>query len=137
MTNLPARIAVMAAGLVLALIGIGAVGVFLCIALYAFLCMLMTPPLAALASAALVLVLAILVLTIAGSINRALKSQTRKSIRPSANLLGAEIGRMLGEDAQAYISKKPWSALMLAVFGGMLVGFSPRLRELLLKVLKG
>jgi hypothetical protein len=137
MGNLPARIAVMAAGLVVALIGIGAAGVFLCVALYAFLCTLLAPTAAALAAAASVLLLSVIVLAVAGSIAGAMKRQTRKSARPSSNILGAEIGKMLGEDAQAYIAKKPWAALMLAIGGGFLIGLSPRLRELLMKILRG
>jgi hypothetical protein len=136
MTNLPARIAVMAAGLLLALIGIGATGVFLCVALYAFLATLLPPTLAALAAAGAVLFLSILILVVTGSIVGSLKRQTRKDIRPSSNLIGAEIGKMIGEDAQAFISKNPWRAAMFAVAGGFLVGLSPRLRDLLMNILR-
>lgn len=137
METLPARIAVMAAGILAALIGMGAVCVFLCVALYAFLCTLMVPPLAALAAAGLFLVLSLIIFAIAGAIAGAIKRKSRKKTRPSANLLGAEIGRIIGEDAQSYIAKRPWTALLLSVVCGFAIGLSPRLREALLKVLKG
>lgn len=137
MTTLPARIAVWIVGFVLALIAIVAVGVFLCVALYAFLCTLMAPALAALASALVVLVMAFVILATAGAIAGALRQQTRKSVRPSANLIGAELGRMLGEDAQSLIAKKPWLTLVFAIAAGFLVGLSPRLRDLALRILRG
>lgn len=137
MGSLPARIAVMAAGILVALIGVGATCIFLCVALYAFLCTLMSPPLAALAAAGLFLVLSLIVFAIAGATAGAIKRNARKNIRPSSNLIGAEIGRMLGEDAQLYIAKQPWTALILAILGGFLVGLFPRLREAFLRILKG
>jgi hypothetical protein len=137
MSNLPARIAVMAAGILAALIGVGAACIFLSVALYAALCLLMSPPLAALAAAGLFLLLSLIVLAAAGGIVGALKKQNRQNVRPSTNFLGAELGRMLGEDAQSYIAKKPWTAVVLAVAGGFVIGLSPRLREALLRVLKG
>jgi|GEM_PF-6543422 hypothetical protein len=137
MGNLPARIAVLAAGILAALIGMGAFCIFLSVALYAALCLWMSPPLAALTAAGIFLLISLVVMAIAGGIAGAMKKQNRKAVRPSANILGAEIGRMLGEDAQSYIAKKPWTAVMLAVAGGFVIGLSPRLREALLRVLRG
>ena len=137
MSDLPKRIAITIAGLLVALVGVAGATMFVCVALYAFLQTLLPSYLAALCTAGLLLVLSLLVLAITGGIVGALRRQTRKSLRPSSNIIGAEIGKMLGEDAQAYIAKKPWMALVLAIGGGFLIGLSPRLRELLMKILKG
>ena len=47
-----------------------------------------------------------------------------------------ELGRVLGEDAAKFIAGKPVLSLLLALAGGVAVGISPRLRALLLTLLK-
>ena len=62
MRELPLRIAIMAAALLVAAVGIGAATVFLCLALYSLLLTMLSAPLAALAAAAFVFVLSLLVI---------------------------------------------------------------------------
>ncbi len=137
MNNMPARIAVMAAGLFLALVGLAAVGVFLCVALYAALATALPPVWAALVSAAIVLVLALAVfaaaVAIAGNLNRKSVSEQRNA----SDIIGEEIGRILGKNVQDYIGKNPRKAAGLAILAGFVIGLSPRLRDAAIKILRG
>jgi len=139
MRELPLRIAIMAAALLVAAVGIGATVVFLCLALYSVLLTLLSAPLAALAAAVLVFFLSLLVIFLGGALaNRlARRAQRARAKRGGAAFaFSAELGRILGEDAQKFIAGKPVLTLLLALAGGFVVGISPRLRALLLTLLK-
>ena len=139
MRELPLRIAIMAAALLVAAVGIGATVVFLCLALYSILLTLLSAPLAALATAALIFFLSLLVIFLGGALaNRlARRAQRKRAQRGGAAFaFSAELGKILGEDAAKFIAGKPVLALLLALAGGLAVGVSPRLRSLLQTLLK-
>ncbi|MGA7675382.1 MAG: hypothetical protein WCA78_10110 [Rhizomicrobium sp.] len=133
------RIAIMAAALLVAAVGIGATVVFLCLALYSALLTLLPASLAALAAAALVFFLSLLVISLGGVLAKRLASKARRERAKrggAAFAFSAELGRILGEDAQKFIAGKPILALLVAVAGGFAVGASPRLRALLQALLR-
>jgi hypothetical protein len=140
MRELPLRIAIMAAALLVAAVGIGAAAVFLCLALYSLLLTaLSSAPLAALAAAALVFVLSLLVIFLGGALANGLSRRAKRKRAPrggGAYVFSAELGRILGEDAAKFIAGKPVLSLLLALAGGVAVGASPRLRALLQTLLK-
>jgi hypothetical protein len=139
MRELPMRIAIMAAALLVAAVGIGATVVFLCLALYSALLTLLPASLAALAAAALVFFLSLLVISLGGVLAKRLASKARRERAKrggAAFAFSAELGRILGEDAQKFIAGKPILALLVAVAGGFAVGASPRLRALLQALLR-
>ncbi len=139
MRELPLRIAIMAAALLVAAVGIGAAAVFLCLALYSLLLTLLSAPLAALAAAAIVFFLSLLVIYLGGAFANLLarRARARRAQRGGAAfIISAELGKVLGEDAQKFIAGKPVLALLLALAGGFAVGVSPRLRALLQALLK-
>jgi hypothetical protein len=139
MRELPLRIAIMAAALLVAAVGIGATVVLLCLALYSTLLTLLSAPLAALAAAALVFFLSLLVIFLGGALANGLARRARRARAKrggAAYVFSAELGRILGEDAQKFIAGKPILALLVALAGGFAVGASPRLRALLQMLLK-
>lgn len=133
MSNWPARVAVIAAGFLIALIGGGAVAVFLCIALYAGLSRLIGPIWAALAAAGVVLLITVLMLLLFGVAARGVTEKEDED----ENQVGSEIGRLIGSNAQGLLSQNPQHAVLLAIFAGFFVGFSPKLRNLLMRLLQG
>ncbi|MDE2133209.1 MAG: hypothetical protein KGJ49_01255 [Alphaproteobacteria bacterium] len=139
MRDLPMRIAIMAAALLVAAVGIGATAVFLCLALYSALLTLLSAPLAALAAAGLVFALSLLVIFLGGVLGNVLARRARRARAKrggAAFAFSAELGRILGEDAQKFVADKPLLALVVALAGGFAVGASPRLRSLLQTLLK-
>lgn len=134
MGNLPARIALIIAGTIIALIGIGTAGAFVCIAIYGFLIRIMAPPYAALTVAAMVLVLTLLLLAVLVMAGRS--GADEEETDPTSGLLGLQLGRMLSTDLLATISRNPYTALLVAALGGVVIGVSPRLREALLDLLR-
>ena len=139
MRELPLRIAIMAAALLVAAVGVCATVVFLCLALYSLLLTLLSAPLAGLAAAVLAFVLSLLVIFLGGARANGLarRARARRAKRGGATFIfSAELGKILGEDTQKYIAGKPVLALLLALAGGFAVGVSPRLRALLQTLLK-
>jgi hypothetical protein len=139
MRELPLRIAIMAAALLVAAVGIGATVVLLCLALYSTLLNFLSAPLAALAAAALIFFLSLLVISLGGALANQLARRARRARAKrggAAFAFSAELGRILGEDAQKFIAGKPILALLIALVGGFAVGTSPRLRALLQTLLK-
>ena len=87
----------------------------------------------------MVFFLSLLVIFLGGALaNRlARRAQRARAKRGGAAFaFSAELGRILGEDAQKFIAGKPVLTLLLALAGGFVVGISPRLRALLLTLLK-
>jgi len=133
------RIAIMAAALLVAAVGIVATGVFLCFALYAALVTLLSPPVAALSAAGIVFVLSLVVIWMGGALGRSMARRARREREKrggTANAFTAELGRLLGENAQSFVSQRPILSLIVALAGGFAVGASPRLRNFLHNVLK-
>ena len=129
------RIAIMTAALLLAAVCFLATGVFLCIALYdGLLLVLPTPWLAALASAGIILVLAVLIIAIGSAMARAAarKAQRRREARgPDTARIGIEVGRILGETAFRYVSRNPKGMLIGALVAGFAFGAVPWLRSIM------
>jgi hypothetical protein len=137
--DLPIRIAIVAGALLVASVGFVAVSVFLCIALYSFLSMNFAPPVAALLAAVGILILSLLAIFISGAVGRLLAASARRARAKrggKASVISAEVGRLLGENAQNFINERPILSLMVALVGGFAVGASPRLRAFLQNVLK-
>ena len=140
MRDLPMRIAIMAGALLVAAVGVVMTAVFLCVALYSFLLTLLSSPALAAASAALlVFVMSLLVIFLSGVLANTLARRARaKRARHGGpvNAFSAELGRLLGEDAQTFINDRPLLSLLLAVLGGFAVGANPKLRSFLQTILK-
>jgi small-conductance mechanosensitive channel len=139
MRELPMRIAITAAALLVAAVGLVATLVFLCLALYSFFLTWLTAPLAALCAALLVLSLSLLVVQLSGILANRLAARARRERAKRggpANAFSAELGRLLGEDAQTFINERPVLALFLALIGGFAVGANPKLRAFLQNFLK-
>jgi hypothetical protein len=139
MRELPLRIAIMAAALLVAAVGVCATVVFLCLALYSLLLTQLSAPLAALAAAALAFFLSLLVILLGAALANGLarRARARRAKRGGAAFaIGAELGKILGEDTAKFIAGKPVLTLLLALAGGFAVGVSPRLRALLQTLLK-
>jgi uncharacterized membrane protein len=138
MRDLPIRIAIMAAALLLAAVGSVVAAVFLCVALYSYLLTLLSAPFAALAAALLVIALSWLVIVFGQILSNRIKrrSPRARTAGGRAHAIGVEIGKLLGEDAQEFIAKKPILALALALIGGFAVGANPKLRAILQAIIK-
>lgn len=134
MNNWPARIAVTIACTLIALIGVGAAGAFVCFAIYAFLTQVMAPPYAALCVAAMVLILTALLL---GFILLLVKVRDYgDEAEDTGNLMGLQLGKLISGDLLALIARNPRAAVLAAIAGGVVVGISPRLRQALLDLLR-
>ncbi len=129
------RIAIMVAAILLAAIFFLATGAFLCVALYEGLQMLsLTPPLAALASAAIFLLVALLIIFIGSAIARSAERRAkleRERRGPATAQLGLDLGRMLAEEATRYAGKHPIPVLVGSVLAGFALAALPRFRSLL------
>ena len=133
------RIAIVAAAALVAAVFLVATGAFLCVALYEGLKVVWAPWLAALASAAILLFTAWIVLAIGSSIARAAERKARRDAErkgPATAKIGLEIGRLLGESAFGYIGKNPTKVLVGAVAVGFLLGAVPKLRSFLTSFMK-
>lgn len=128
--------AIAAAGFLIAVVVVGATGVFLCIALYAFLSRLLSPALAGLACAGVVFLATMVVLALFGMIAGAV-GRREEDEAPASSFLETEMARTFGANAVELIARNPKYALTTAIALGFLVGFSPRVRSLLLKLLQG
>lgn len=125
------RLAVNSAAILIASAGGCVTLVFLLVAFYLFLSTLMAAWLAALATAGAALVFSLLVLLIARAI-------TRKTIPPSARTRArsaADLGELLGRQAHDVLRGNSLGMLGLLLGVGFAMGFSPRLRKILMKLL--
>ena len=133
LTRLALSIAALLIVVVASLIAIG----YFAFALYLFLLNSLSPPLAAVATGILVLLLAIFLVlaTRSGSgRRRPRRSAAYESddIRETAAELGGEIGRRL----HGFASTHKTSSLLAALVAGFAVGVSPKLRGFLMDILK-
>jgi len=135
------RIAIMAAVSLVAAVFLVATGAFLCVALYEGLRLLVpSPALAALATAALLLVLTWIIFAIGSAIARAAERKARQEAEKKGSpavRIGLEIGKLLGESAAGTLGKNPYKVLAGALVFGFLVGAVPKLRSFLLSLLQG
>lgn len=126
-----ARLAVSSAAILIASAGVCVAVVFLIVALYLFLAGMMAPWLAALATAGAALLFAALVVAIARLITRAAVPAAHRKREVSA----AELGELLGRQAHRFVNANSPLLLGILLIGGFAMGFSPRLRKLLIKLL--
>ena len=136
MSRFFARLALSIAALIVMLVAaVIAVGYF-ALALFLFASSHMSPPLAAVATGFLILLLAaFLALAVrAGSGHRRSLSegQSNRAARETAAQLGGELGRRL----LGLADSNRTGSLVAALVAGFAVGVSPKLREFLLDVLK-
>jgi hypothetical protein len=135
------RFAIMTAALLLAAVGFVATAVFLCMALYSGLQTVLTPPMAALSAAGILLLVSLVIIgigsAIAGAVSRgAARARARRSNATATARLGGELGRLLGESAFKFITDSPVRVLIGALAAGFAVGASPRIRSFLQDLLK-
>ncbi|HWA03119.1 MAG TPA: phage holin family protein [Rhizomicrobium sp.] len=126
-----ARLAISSAAIVIASAGACVAVAFLIVAFYLLLASTMQPWLAALATSAAGLVFAGVVLLIGRLMTRnAIPAATRNRERSAA-----EFGELLGKQAHRFVNAN--SPIMLGVLlaAGFAMGFSPRLRKWLVKLL--
>jgi len=117
---------------VVSLIAIG----YFTFALFLLLVEHMGPPLAALATGGIILFVAVLLVVIARVI-----ASPRRAIKAGVKDLGsaesaAALGSIFGRKVHGYVHAKKGSAALAALLLGVVVGYSPRLRNFLLDVLK-
>ena len=130
MERLLARLAINSAAIALAIVGACVVLVFLVIAFYLGMTELMAPWLAALTTAGAALILSIVVVVIARLMSRAVPSAERARHRSAADL-----GEMVGRQAHLLLSANSPLLMLGLTLLGFVLGFSPRLRKILMKLM--
>jgi hypothetical protein len=134
------RIAIMTAVALIAAVFLIATGAFLCVALFEAMKLIpLTPALAALATAGILLVLTGLIFSIGSSMARAAERSARREAEkkgPATAKIGLEIGRILGEGAAGYVGKNPTKVLLGALAVGFAFGAVPKLRSFFMSFLK-
>ncbi|HWA89665.1 MAG TPA: hypothetical protein VG889_06485 [Rhizomicrobium sp.] len=125
------RLAINSAAVLIASAGGCIALIFLLIAFYLFLAGAMEPWAAALVVAGTALLASVLVVAIARLI-------TRKALPKGArgrNRSAAELGELLGRQAHDFMAGNSLGMLGLLLAVGFAMGFSPRLRKILMKLL--
>lgn len=125
------RLAVNSAAILIASAGGCVMLVFLIVAFYLFLATMMAPWLAALATAGAALLFSLFVILIARLITRSTMPRSANARHRSA----AELGELLGRQAHTFLAGNSLGMLALLLGVGFAMGFSPRLRKLLMKLL--
>ena len=131
MSRFLTRLAISSAAILIASAGGCVALIFLIIAFYLALATLMAQWLAALATAGTALLFALLVLLIARMITRATVPPATRDRHRSA----AELGELLGIQARNFTSANSPIAIGVLIVAGFAIGFSPKLRRLLMKLL--
>jgi len=125
------RLAINSAAILIASAGGCVALVFLIVAFYLALAGVMAPWLAALATAGAALLFSLLVVLIARLITRrTIPSGVRNRHRAAADL-----GELLGRQAHDFILGNSLSMVGILLALGFAMGFSPRLRKMLMKLL--
>jgi hypothetical protein len=117
----------LAALLLAAIIALAGIG-FLCLALYLALFQYLLPPMAALATAGVLLVLAALIF-LAGRAASAITRSRRRSRDES--LSTAALGELFGHEFSTHAAAHPHATLFASLLAGFTVGASPSLRHFL------
>jgi hypothetical protein len=131
MNRFLSRLAISSAAILIAAAGGCVALVFLIVALYLGLASMMAPWLAALATAGAAIFFSLLVLLIARLI-------THRSVPPASrnrHRNAADLGELLGRQAHDFVAGNSLSMLGILVAAGFAMGFSPRLRKFLMKLL--
>lgn len=131
MNRFLSRLAINSAAILIASAGGCVALVFLIVALYLGLATMMAPWLAALTTAGAALLFALFVLLIA-------RLMTRKTV-PLANRnrhrSAADLGELLGRQTHDFVAGNSLPMLGILIAAGFAMGFSPRLRKILMKLL--
>jgi uncharacterized protein YqfA (UPF0365 family) len=125
------RLAINSAAILIASAGGCVAIVFLIVAFYLALAGTMAPWLAALATAGAALLFSLLVVLIARLI-------TQRTIPPALknrHRAAADLGELLGRQAHDFVSGNSLSMVGLLLALGFAMGFSPKLRKMLMKLL--
>lgn len=131
MNRFLSRLAIGSAAILIASAGGCVALVFLIVALYLGLATIMAPWLAALATAGAAILFSLLVVLIA-------RLMTRRSVAPSIRNRqrnAAELGELLGRQAHDFVAGNSLPMLGILLAAGFAMGFSPRLRKFLMKLL--
>jgi|SRR6185437_3671090 len=131
MNRFLSRLAISSAAILIAAAGGCVALIFLIIALYLGLASLMAPWLAALATAGTALLFSLLVLLLAKLITRRAVPPAHRNRQRSA----ADLGELLGRQAHDFVAGNSLPMLGILIATGFAMGFSPRLRKFLLKLL--
>lgn len=111
-----------------------AIGYFM-FALYLWLAVYLVPPVAALISGLIVLLTAVVLMLIASSMFGGLARHERDPTLGAAET-AATIGSLFSERFQGFGSMSRGTSLLTALAAGFAVGVSPKLRSVLLSILK-
>ena len=131
-----ARLAISVALILIALVAVLiAVGYFV-FALYLWLTNYFVPPAAAVVAGVSILVVAALLALVARAFMRGSKRLEQDYTSLSAAETAAELGNLFGDKVQGFANMSRGTSLLTALVAGFAVGFSPRLRGLLLSLLK-
>ena len=122
MRALATRFAILIVSLFVAAVGMATSFVFFCFALYAALCSVLPPALAALASGVLVFISTVVMVLIANAIGRAM---TRRRLADSPIAAGRALGAMFARQFQSFSAKNPGASLLMALFAGFMSGANP------------
>lgn len=132
MNRFLSRLAINSAAILIASAGACVMMVFLIIAFYLYLATMMEPYQAALASAGAALLFSLLVLLVAWLATRKARLTAQERAR---HRNAAELGELLGRSAHGFLAGNSLSLLATLAGLGFALGFSPRLRKLLMKLL--
>lgn len=129
------------AGATLTLLGVAAAMgvlavVFLSLALYFALVAPLGAPLAALVTGGVLLAVAGIVVLVAWLMISPPRRQPAKSGEPDGRAAAARLGEMLGEETGNWTKRHPGSAMLAALAAGFAVGSSPKLRDLVWRLLR-
>jgi hypothetical protein len=110
---------------------------FFVLALFLFLAeLMMSPPLAALATGGIILLVAVLIVVIGRAI-----ASPKRAIKKRVDELGsaqsaAALGSLFGRKLHSYATSNKSAAALAALILGVAVGYSPKLRNFLLDLLR-
>jgi len=121
-------VCLMASLLIAASVLLAAIG-FLGFALYLALLAHLTPPIAALVTAAAAVLAALLIALIGRLIARRAKPRTPKL--GDSGSLAIELGKILGGEFSNRAAAHPYSTMLTALLSGFMLGASPDLRHIL------
>jgi hypothetical protein len=132
-THMLTRLAIGAGAAMIAIAG-GMVAItFVIIAIYELLETVMQPWAAALCTAGLAVLVSAIVVLIARIVMKV--AFPKRLPHAKAPLNTTELGAMLGKEARAFVESNSWSTLALLAVVGFLFAFSPRLRNIIWKLL--
>lgn len=122
----------MTIALLVASIGLAAMVIFLGFALYLWMAMFAAPPVAALLSAAVSLLFALIVILIARLVTSAME-RARKRREAELGVWGPAMafGALMGKEFLNLSEKNKRAAILASLLAGLAIGASPRLRALL------